>query len=488
MITFRDALFLASTKFRTRKVRNIFSACVMALGLVIILSFYSGTAAVMNLAREVFVDSTAGRVFVKTVYQPGLEEVSSTVVGSEGVRVLADSDTPDQAGIYPDIAQNPELYKTTYAGDGVTRVYHEFYSNVNEFYTLGGAVYEAKKERGDSRSLLVVDDIFLKDFILDGQTLALGSDGSVPVIVPKEYVLPGDYFLGVGGASKTQKELYTEFQEVKDKYLNTTFPLARVADSVPDAPVQIVPSTVNVRIVGFSPVFFAGDAVDSGSILISRSVYDATPALQQFFTNPQAQWMVAEMNTTAERDAFVEKSMTRMMQGNFDPSQGFTQPVLSRFDTFAEIIKFMRSAAYGVGGFLMVVSGLFLLSTLGKVINDSQKEIGVFRAIGARKRDVKKIYYMYAWILSTVAFIIALIISTTLIALASQRWGDSLYYQLLNNGINSSIEHPFLVFFGLNPLSIGVCYLITIIVGCIAAFLPVLRAARMKPIDVLRAL
>ena len=68
--------------------------------------------------------------------------------------------------------------------------------------------------------------------------------------------------------------------------------------------------------------------------------------------------------------------------------------------SFTGILRGIRS---GINGTLLtvvivltIINSLILMSVVGRTVADAQREIGVFRALGARKRDIRKMYIVYS--------------------------------------------------------------------------------------------
>jgi ABC-type antimicrobial peptide transport system permease subunit len=160
--------------------------------------------------------------------------------------------------------------------------------------------------------------------------------------------------------------------------------------------------------------------------------------------------------------------------------------VPTRFQMFAEIVTFFRSVALGVGGFFLAVSAIFIMTTLGKIIADSRKEIGVFRAVGAQKRDVRKIYFGYAWLLVTGGYVIGFVVAIILDMIASWKWGENLFYQMMNAAVVTDVSQPVFLFLHITPLYMLGLYAGMMIVGVLASALPIRRASKIDPIKVLK--
>jgi putative ABC transport system permease protein len=143
------------------------------------------------------------------------------------------------------------------------------------------------------------------------------------------------------------------------------------------------------------------------------------------------------------------------------------QVVKSRMETLAQFKKF----SYGISGVILLIGSLVVLVTMMGSVRERTDEIGIFRAIGFRKRHVMKIVFTEAVIVSGLAGIIGYFLGfgTTKAAIAL-----------------FSESHS-----GLVPFSIelaGGAVVTALVVGLISSAYPAFMAARLDPNEALRAL
>jgi putative ABC transport system permease protein len=122
-----------------------------------------------------------------------------------------------------------------------------------------------------------------------------------------------------------------------------------------------------------------------------------------------------------------------------------------------------------ITGLSLLVGGIGIMNIMFVTVRERTKEIGVRKAIGAKKRSILVQFLAEASMLSMFAGIIALAIAypTSII----------LDKQLLSGG-------PIHVGF---PLSIAMTGLVlSIAVGLLSGFLPAWRASKLNPVDALR--
>ncbi len=64
--------------------------------------------------------------------------------------------------------------------------------------------------------------------------------------------------------------------------------------------------------------------------------------------------------------------------------------------TLRGLRKGLSTALFWIVVVLTFINSLILISTVSRTVADAQREIGVFRALGARKRDIRKLYVVYS--------------------------------------------------------------------------------------------
>lgn len=86
------------------------------------------------------------------------------------------------------------------------------------------------------------------------------------------------------------------------------------------------------------------------------------------------------------------------------------------FGSNSVLIDDVKNQAASVLGYIAigvsVIAAIIMMSTIGRVISDSRRETAVFRAIGAKRNDIRLIYVIYTFVLLLIITVMSLIIGT----------------------------------------------------------------------------
>ncbi|MBQ3116226.1 MAG: ABC transporter ATP-binding protein/permease [Clostridia bacterium] len=143
-------------------------------------------------------------------------------------------------------------------------------------------------------------------------------------------------------------------------------------------------------------------------------------------------------------------------------------------NVIASTMADMKLAFYIAGAIFGVFAILMLFNFISVTINSKRKEIGILRAIGARKVDVFKIFIVEALIITLSCFVI----SAGLSAVACN---------IINKAIMSMAEVS-LSALNYGFFSVSVLFVSSIIVALLATAFPVRKEAKKSPVDSIRCL
>ena len=143
------------------------------------------------------------------------------------------------------------------------------------------------------------------------------------------------------------------------------------------------------------------------------------------------------------------------------------------FEIFSMVIKWMALI-------LAIFSVILLVNFVSRSIMQRQKEIGLFRAIGASGVDIAKIFLL------EVAFMIlgVILVSVLLVYLGTNALNSLLVSGFVGYLKSQSISKISLLGLGANPIIVLV--VISALIGLVGVLIPLIKISKMKPIDIIK--
>ena len=136
-------------------------------------------------------------------------------------------------------------------------------------------------------------------------------------------------------------------------------------------------------------------------------------------------------------------------------------------DSLNTYIRLATNVLTGVAGIALLVSAIMIIVVLYVSVSERTREIGVLRALGARKRDISHLFFAEALTIGVLAAIMGLL------------FGEG--WQLLGNmAIYNLIEYPIVRISGAAMLG-GVT--VSVVISLLAALAPAHMAARLDPVE-----
>ena len=141
-------------------------------------------------------------------------------------------------------------------------------------------------------------------------------------------------------------------------------------------------------------------------------------------------------------------------------------------DMLASLLTTMSQVFLYVGIGLAVFSIFLFYNFMSISINNKKREIGILRAVGAKRSDVFKIFFSESFIIAVINFALATVATIVLSIILNDRLATSvgLAFTIMNVG----------------PLTIGLIAGVSLVTSILAALLPVTKIANKRPIDAIQ--
>jgi putative ABC transport system permease protein len=136
-------------------------------------------------------------------------------------------------------------------------------------------------------------------------------------------------------------------------------------------------------------------------------------------------------------------------------------------DVLGSIIDVLTLGVAALGGISLLVGGVGIFTIMTIAVRERTQEIGLLRAIGARRSRIAQLFVAEAMLLSAVGGVGGLALG----------FGIVVFAQWAAPSLPARIS----------PLYVVLALLISVVIGLVAGVLPARSAARLEPLDALRA-
>ena len=130
------------------------------------------------------------------------------------------------------------------------------------------------------------------------------------------------------------------------------------------------------------------------------------------------------------------------------------------------------SVSYYIALFLAVFTIIIIFHFTSITVHDKQHEIGILRSLGAKSKDVYKIFLLHSLLTNGIMFALSFIFPLTL--------------QFIVNQLISVMYHSSLFLLHITIRQVVLTALIGIVVSLLGSFIPSIIISAKKPVDALR--
>lgn len=142
--------------------------------------------------------------------------------------------------------------------------------------------------------------------------------------------------------------------------------------------------------------------------------------------------------------------------------------ILKTVNTYVSLASTVLAAIAGIS---LLVSALMIIVTMYMSVSERTKEIGILRALGERKKDIRRLFTSESILIGLFSAVLAVILALAATA-------------ILNHALYGMIKYDVVQ---ITAGNIVFAFVVAIVISFIAALLPAHRAANLNPIDALAA-
>ena len=193
---------------------------------------------------------------------------------------------------------------------------------------------------------------------------------------------------------------------------------------------------------------------------IREGVHFASVRIKQNFTPDQVSAnIMEELEETKKRRRGVE---------DVPPFTVFTRE--AAVNMIGDVMLLLQVMIFGIAGIAIIVSAIGIMNTMYTSVRERTKEIGIIKAVGAKNRDITRIFLIESGAIGLIGGIGGVILGLGLAKIVE------LYLQVHPVFVLEAVISPTLITFAL---------LFSFILGSLAGYLPARSAAKLNPVDAL---
>lgn len=237
-----------------------------------------------------------------------------------------------------------------------------------------------------------------------------------------------------------------------------------ISDLIDEDYSKVIGKTIRVYFIEENKIL-EKEFVISGITDNSYQIYFNYEDIESLYLDNNLEFEPNSIVLTMNNEEVIEATKKLLKEMGY--SSSIQEQILNVFNEMLDIITYVLA---GIAAISLFVSAIMILVVLYISVVERTNEIGVLKAIGARRKDIKRIFVSEAFLIGLFSGIIGLVFATIISTIIN------IYTNNLFEVSISKITPQFMIF--------GV--IISIIISIISGLWPASRAAKLDPIESLR--
>ena len=229
-----------------------------------------------------------------------------------------------------------------------------------------------------------------------------------------------------------------------------------------------------VKAVGYYLVYGEtyGNGIFTKKFIDSQTIPQYGTTYYSYFETKYEKPSDAKYDYAMVKTEYTQSQIDAMLKGDSVIKYQMNSPTYERVSMLAEIINTMKQVFFWIGVVFGAFAALMLLNFISVSIANKKKDIGILRAIGARKIDVFKIFFSEALFIGVVCSLLAIIGTFVSEFFIDRYFVDEVGISVLQFSL----------------ATVGLIFAIALAITFIATIIPVVHSSRKPPVESIRAL
>ncbi|MFT8458225.1 MAG: ATP-binding cassette domain-containing protein [Liquorilactobacillus ghanensis] len=209
------------------------------------------------------------------------------------------------------------------------------------------------------------------------------------------------------------------------------------------------------------------DGKKAGTMMLANYASIKT-SLQKAKAMTSPNFLSVKVNSMDQVEAAAKKMRHLKTDGKYDFAVITIGSLLKTVNRYVSLASTVLAAIAGIS---LLVSALMIIVTMYMSVAERTKEIGILRALGERRKDIRRLFTSESLLLGFFAAILGLVIA----------WAAG---GILNHALYGLIKYNIVQ---MNLSNVIFAFVAAMVIAFIAALLPARKASRLNPIDALSA-